>query len=140
MSAQNAVHEIPVQKSKLGSFSIRGRIQSFRHAINGILLMLKSQHNAWIHATASVVVLLIGAFFHLPFEQWCWLVIAIMVVWTAEALNTALEFLADVASPEFHPLVEKAKDVAASAVLISAVGSIVIGMLILGPYFIHLLL
>ena len=62
------------------------------------------------------------------------MVIAIMAVWTAEALNTALEFLADVASPEFHPLVEKAKDVAAGAVLISAGGSVIIALLILGPY------
>jgi diacylglycerol kinase (ATP) len=61
------------------------------------------------------------------------MVVAIIAVWTAEALNTALEFLADVASPEFHPLVEKAKDVAAGAVLMSAVGSVVIAILILGP-------
>jgi diacylglycerol kinase (ATP) len=56
-----------------------------------------------------------------------------MAVWTAEALNTALELLADAASPDFHPLVAKAKDVAAGAVLLSAVGSVVIGLLILGP-------
>ncbi len=67
------------------------------------------------------------------------MVIAIMIVWTAEALNTALEFLADVASAEFHPLVEKAKDVAAGAVLISATGSVVIALLILGPHFLKLL-
>jgi diacylglycerol kinase (ATP) len=67
-----------------------------------------------------------------------------MAVWTAEALNTALEFLADVASPEFHPLVGKAKDVAAGGVLISAIGSVGIGLLVLGPYVLdflaHLLL
>jgi diacylglycerol kinase (ATP) len=62
------------------------------------------------------------------------LVLAMMAVWTAEALNTALELLADVASPDFHPLVEQAKDVAAGAVLLSALGSIGIGLLILGPY------
>ena len=67
------------------------------------------------------------------------MVIAIMAVWMAEALNTAFEFLADVASPEFHPLVEKAKDVAAGAVLISACGSVVIALLILGPYFLRFL-
>ena len=115
-------------------FSIAGRIQSFKYAINGIILMLKSQHNAWLHATASVAVLFVGGFFHLSPGEWCWLVIAIMAVWTAEALNTALEFLADVASPEFHPLAKKAKDVAAGAVLISAAGSVVIALLILGPY------
>jgi len=76
----------------------------------------------------------VAAFFRLSASEWCWMVIAIMAVWTAEALNTAFEFLADVASPEFHPLVEKAKDVAAGAVLISAGGSVVIALLILGPY------
>jgi diacylglycerol kinase len=63
----------------------------------------------------------------------CWLVLAIVGVWTAEALNTAFEFLTDLASPNFHPLAGKAKDVAAGAVLITAVGSVVIGALVLGP-------
>jgi len=114
-------------------FSIIARIQSFKHAIRGIIMMLKSQHNAWIHATASFLILLVGALFGLTPGEWCWLVIAIMAVWTAEALNTALEFLANVASAKSHPVVEKAKDVAAGAVLISATGSVVIALLILGP-------
>lgn len=115
-------------------FSLRGRIHSFKYAIHGVILMLKSQHNAWLHAVASILVLFVGCFFGLTAAEWCWLVLAIMAVWTAEALNTALEFLADVASPEFHPLVEKAKDVAAGAVLISAVGSATIALLVLGPH------
>jgi diacylglycerol kinase (ATP) len=96
--------------------------------------MLVSQHNAWLHAVASFVVVVAGVLFDLPVGEWCWLVLAIVAVWTAEALNTALELLADVASAEFHPLVEKAKDVAAGAVLISAVGSVVIGFFVLGPH------
>jgi diacylglycerol kinase (ATP) len=120
-------------------FSLSARLQSFRHAIRGIALMLKSQHNAWIHAVASVAVLVVGACFGISAGQWCWLVIAIMAVWTAEALNTALEFLADVAFPEFHPMVEKAKDVGAGAVLISAVGSTAIALLVLGPYVLKML-
>ena len=109
------------------------RLQSFKYAVRGIRIMLKSQENAWIHAIVSVLVLIGGALACLSAAQWCWLVLAIMAVWTAEALNTALELLADVASPEFHPLVGKAKDVAAGAVLISAIGSVVIGILVLGP-------
>ena len=115
-------------------FTLTGRVRSFDYALRGVLLMLKSQHNAWLHALASVVVVLVGRVCRLSSGEWCWLVLAIMAVWTAEALNTALEFLADVASPEFHPLVEKAKDVAAGAVLISATGSIVIALLIFEPY------
>ena len=117
-----------------GPFSIADRIRSFRHAIDGIILMLRSQHNAWLHAVASVTVLFLGASCHLSARGFCWLVIAIISVWTAEALNTALEFLVDVASPEFHPLAKKAKDVAAGAVLISAAGSVIIALLIFGPY------
>ena len=59
-------------------------------------------------------------------------------MWVAEALNTAFELLCDVASPEFHPLVKQSKDVAAAAVLLCAVGSAVIGLLILGPYLLAL--
>lgn len=115
-------------------FSMSRRIGSFKHAIRGIGLMLRSQHNAWIHAVATVCVMVFGLLFGVTPSQWCWLVLAVMAVWTAEALNTALEFLADFASPEFHPLVKKAKDVAAGAVLISAIGSVIIGLFVLGPY------
>ena len=134
---KRSVTEHIYHKPSSERFSIVGRIKSFRYAIQGIILMIKSQHNAWLHATASVLVLIVSAFFRISPGEWCWMVIAIMAVWMAEALNTAFEFLADVASPEFHPLVEKAKDVAAGAVLISASGSVVIAMLILGPHFLR---
>ena len=101
--------------------------------------MLKSQHNAWVHACATIGVVATGLFFGVSASEWCWLVLAIMAVWTAEALNTAFEFLADVASPGFHPLVKHSKDVAAGAVLISAIGSVVIGTLVLGPHFLELM-
>ena len=95
--------------------------------------MLASQHNAWIHAVATVVVIALGFAFRVSRLEWLALILAIVSVWTAEALNTAFEFLCDAASPEFHPLVQKAKDVAAGAVLICAVGAAVIGALVLGP-------
>ncbi len=117
-----------------GSFTISGRVQSFRHAFQGVALMLRSQHNAWLHAFASVCILVMGGLFRLKAGEWCWVILAIVAVWTAEALNTALEFLADAASPSFHPLVKDAKDVAAGGVLISAIGSVVIGLLVLGPH------
>jgi diacylglycerol kinase (ATP) len=117
-----------------GSFTIEGRLKSVRNAVRGIGMMLRSQHNAWLHAFASLCTILAGALLRLSDGEWCWIVLAIMAVWTAEALNTALEFLADAASPEFHPLVKKAKDVAAGGVLISAIGSVWIGLLVLGPH------
>ena len=96
--------------------------------------MVRSQHNAWLHAAATVVVVALGLGLGVSAADWCWLVLAMMAVWTAEALNTAFEFLTDVASPTFHPVAGKAKDVAAGAVLISAIGSAVIGLLVFGPY------
>jgi diacylglycerol kinase len=111
-----------------------GRIRSIRCALTGIRVMIASQHNAWIHALATVLVVTVGIHFHLSRAEWCWIILAIVSVWTAEALNTAFEFLTDVASPAFHPLAAKAKDVAAGAVLLTALGAAAIGFLILGPH------
>lgn len=122
-----------------GSFTLSGRLQSVRNALHGVGLMLKSQHNAWLHAFASICILTAGAVFHLSDPEWCWIILAIMAVWTAEALNTALEFLADAAKPEYNPLVKNAKDVAAGGVLISAIGSVAIGLLVLGPHLLDFL-
>jgi diacylglycerol kinase (ATP) len=97
--------------------------------------MLVSQHNARIHAVATMVVVAGGIATKLDRYEWIAVVLAIVSVWTAEALNTALEFLCDVASPEFHPLVEKAKDVAAGAVLITAVGAVAVAAFVFGPHF-----
>jgi diacylglycerol kinase (ATP) len=122
----------------VGPLTLSGRIQSLRYAGRGVRLMLRTQHNAWLHAVASCCVLIVGGLFVLSATEWCWIVLAIMAVWTAEALNTALELLADVASPEFHPLVGQAKDVAAGGVLISAGGSVIIAALIFGPHVLKL--
>lgn len=116
------------------SLSFSGRVRGVRFAIKGIRTMLRTQHNAWIHAAATAAVAVTGAVLQLSASEWCWIVLAVMAVWTAEALNTAFEFLTDVASPSFHPLAGHAKDVAAGAVLISAIGAVVIGLLVLGPH------
>ena len=71
---------------------------------------------------------------HITRIEWCFVVLAIVAVWTAEALNTSLEFLCDVASPQFHPMVQRSKDVAAGAVSITAIGAVVIGIVVFLPY------
>jgi len=115
--------------------SLKGLVFSFRAAIRGLCIMLRSQRHAWIHLTATLAVCITGASLGITQIEWCWLIIVITSVWMAETLNTAFEFLCDVASPEFHPLVENAKDVAACAVLICAVGATIIGLVIFLPYF-----
>jgi len=120
-------------------FSLRGRLKSFTYAIQGVGIILKTQHNAWLHCLGTVLVCATGLAFGISSAEWCWLIPAVMVVWTAEALNTAFELLCDVASPQYHPLVKKAKDAAAGAVLICAIGSTVVGLLVFGPHIIRLI-
>ena len=115
-------------------FTFTGRLRSVRYAVRGVRTMLGGQHNAWVHAGGTAVVTAAGLVFRVDRFEWCALVVAMMAVWTAEALNTAFEFLCDVASPEFHPMVAKSKDVAAGAVLLSATGSVVIGLLVFIPH------
>ena len=112
------------------------RLKSFQHAFAGLWTLLKTQHNAWIHAAATLAVLAMGWYVQLSRPEWGLIVLTIVAVWSAEALNTALEFLADAAQPDFHPLVKKAKDAAAGAVLITAFGAVIIGALIFIPHFI----
>lgn len=115
-------------------FRFTGRIRSFYFAIRGVVRMARCQHNAWVHAAATIGVLAVCLLLGISRADWCWITLAISTVWTAEALNTAFEFLADAASPEFHPLVRDAKDVAAGAVLITAIASATIGLIVLLPY------
>ena len=115
------------------TLTFTGRLRSVKYALRGIRIMVATQHNAWIHAAATIVVTVAGLWFELSRSEWSWVVLAIVSVWTAEALNTAFEFLTDVASPTFHPIAEKAKDVAAGAVLLAAVGAMIIGALVFGP-------
>jgi diacylglycerol kinase len=115
-------------------FSLAARLRSFRYAGRGLRILLTSQHNAWIHAGATLVVVAAGLGFEIGRNEWLALILAMVAVWTTEAMNTALEFLSDAASSEFHPLVEKAKDVAAGAVLICAIGALAVGVLVFAPH------
>jgi|SRR5215471_670146 len=120
------------------SLTFTGRLRSVTFAVRGVATMLETQHNAWLHAAATVLVAATGLAVRLSVGEWCWIVLAITSVWTAEALNTAFEFLTDVASPDFHPIAGKAKDVAAGAVLLAACGAVIIGALIFGPHLLPL--
>jgi len=115
-------------------FSVASRLESFRCAFRGVRTLLASQHNAWIHLLAAVSACGLGLLIGISRIEWIAIVVAIVMVWMAEALNTAFEFLCDVASPEFHPLVQKGKDVAAAAVLLSAAGAVIIGLLVFVPH------
>ena len=121
-------------------FTVVGRVRSFRHALMGMWFVLRSQHNAWLHAAASVLVLALAAALHVRVQaftvgEWADLVIAIVLVWVAEMFNTGLEVLANAVSGQRHPVVKIAKDVAAAAVLVAAIGAVVVGLILFVPRF-----
>ena len=109
------------------------RLASFRHAFAGWWYVLRTQHNAWIHAVASLAVL--GAALWLRVERldWAILILTVAVVWVAEFVNTSVEAVVDLLSPDIHPLAKIAKDIAAASVLLAALAALVVGLLVLGP-------
>lgn len=109
------------------------RIRSFKYALQGWWFVLRTQHNAWIHAVASVVVVPLALWLRVSRLELAVIFLAITAVWVGEFLNTAIEAVVDMASPEFHPLAKVAKDVAAASVLLAAIAAVLIGLLILGP-------
>ena len=109
------------------------RLEAFRNAFSGWWYVLRTQRNAWIHAIATCIVVALGSYLGLDWQAWAIVFLAIGLVWTAEFVNTALEAIVDLASPEAHPLARVGKDVGAAAVLIAALVSALIGLFILGP-------
>ncbi|MCL1921618.1 MAG: diacylglycerol kinase family protein [Kiritimatiellaeota bacterium] len=120
---------------KMGKpFTVKARLGSFRFAFAGIWTLLRTQHNMRVHLAAALAAAGCGAYAGLSAVEWCVIVLTVMAVWVAEAFNTAVEFLADRVSTDYHPLIKCAKDVAAGAVLITAIGAVVIGAIIFLPY------
>ncbi len=111
---------------------VTSRLVSFRYAFAGLAYVLRSQPNAWIHAVATVLVVLVSIWLGLSRSEWGLLAVTITAVWTVEILNTALEAVVDLVSPDPHPLARIAKDCAAAAVLMTAALAVVVGVLLLG--------
>lgn len=118
----------------------KDRLPAFKHAFSGLIYVLRTQKNAWIHAVASVLVTVLALILRLPVLHTAILVIIIGLVWMAEILNTSIEALVDLISPNHHPLAKIAKDTGAAAVLILSITAVVIGLLILGPPLIELII
>lgn len=112
---------------------LKSRIQAFHHAFSGLGYVIRTQRNAWIHALATSLVFILAFWLRITILEWTILILTIGTVWTAEFINTALEAVVDLASPNKHPLAKVGKDVGAGAVLVAAISSIIIGLLILGP-------
>ena len=119
------------------SFRVSERIRSFRHAFRGIALVVRTQHNAWIHLPATAGVVALGFYESLSNAEWCVIVLAIGLVWVTEAVNTAIEFLADEVSREKREGIGLAKDMGAGAVLLAALCSVALGLLVFVPHFLR---
>lgn len=114
-------------------FSLKTRFQSFKYAFKGLIFLLKQEHNAWIHGFVAMGVLIAGIIFHISPTEWIAVIFAIGMVLSAEALNSAIESLADFVSPQHQKQIGKVKDLAAAAVLILAICAAIIGLIIFIP-------
>ncbi len=114
-------------------FSVVARARSFTHAFRGIRSILQTQHNAWLHGVIALVTLILGIVCDITHGEWLAVILAITSVFAAEAFNTAVEIDIDLTSPTYHPYARDTKDVASAAVLITALGAFVIGLVIFLP-------
>ena len=104
--------------------------ESFACAFRGIGSLLKSEVHARFHLAATVAAIALGWWFEITAGEWIAVILAIGVVWTAEALNTAIEYVADLAHPDEHPEVKKLKDLAAAAVLFASIAALAVGAIV----------
>jgi diacylglycerol kinase (ATP) len=115
------------------TLNYRGVVRSFRFAWRGLVFLLLSQPNARVHAAATAAVVIVGLLLRLSAIEWCVILAATAAVWVAEALNTSVELLADAVAPSMHPLVERAKNVAAGAVLVASIAAVGVALLVTVP-------
>ncbi|MHB9019294.1 MAG: diacylglycerol kinase family protein [Minisyncoccota bacterium] len=126
-----------MEKETLGTekeFSVTKRVKSFAHAGRGLLVFMKSTHNAWIHIAIFILAIFLGFYFKITYLEWAMVILVSGLVFVTEAINTAIEIDMNLTSPGHHPYARDTKDVAAGAVLISAFTAIIIGVLVFGHY------
>jgi diacylglycerol kinase len=119
-------------------FSLKSRFGSFRFALNGLLSLIKNEHNSRIHILAAILAIIGGIIMKLDHYEWSLLVIVIGLVFLAELLNSSLESLADLVDPEWNEMIRRAKDYSAASVLIAATVALVVGVLIFIPKLLNL--
>jgi diacylglycerol kinase (ATP) len=114
-------------------FTFRRRWSGFKYAFRGIRLLLSNEHNAWVHCFIGICTVIAGFVLGISIMEWVAVVIVCGCVLAAEALNTAIEQLADVVSPEYKEAIKKVKDLAAGGVLFMAIAAAITGLLIFLP-------
>ncbi|MCX6287701.1 MAG: diacylglycerol kinase family protein [Bacteroidetes bacterium] len=119
-------------------FSLRERTRSFRFAITGIATVIRTQHNFRIHLIAFILVIASALFFGISPAEWCIVLLASALVLCLEIINTAIEFLVDIISPQYQEKAGMIKDLSAAAVLVAAIIAAFVGIIIFGKYIIVL--
>lgn len=109
---------------------LRRRLKSVSYAIQGIGVLMRTQVHARLHLVATLVVIGLGFYFKVSRMEWALLLVAMALVWVAESINTAIEFLVDLVSPGYHHLAAKVKDVAAAAVLLASGFALALGLIV----------
>lgn len=118
-------------------FSFRERLQSFPHAFHGLKIFFQREHNARIHLVLGIAALVVSAWLRIGRERFCIVVLTVAMVWAAEALNTVLEILVNMVSPDYSEAAKLAKDVGAAAVLIASFAAVAVGAILLLPPFLE---
>ncbi len=114
-----------------GRYSLGSRLRSFKFAFSGLRSVLRSEPNIAIHIVISILVVIAGFVRGLDSQRWATITIAIALVFVAEILNTSIEKLCNfVCEGKYHPLIKQVKDIAAAAVLVAAIASIVLGIIV----------
>lgn len=119
-------------------FSIKKRIKSFSYAWDGIKTLFAEEHNARIHLAVTLVVITLGLAFEISSSEWIVICLIVGLVFACEILNSAIENICDLVSPNYNEYVKKAKDLGAAATLVSAIVAIIIGLFIFAPKFYNL--
>jgi len=126
-------------KDKGAKFSIRKRLASFKYAFSGLRSLIKHEHNFRLHLLAASLAIAMGFILGISRAEWMILIIIIAMVFITEILNSAMESLADYVSPEYSSIIKRVKDFCAAAVLLSAITSVIVGLLIFLPKVIQIL-
>ena len=118
--------------------SLKDRIDSFRNALRGLHILIKSQANARIHVAILILVVIAGLILRITINNWIAIAFAAGLVLSGECFNTAIEYLSDIVSPQYNETIKKLKDISAAGVLISAIISVLIGIAIFLPRLVNL--
>lgn len=120
-------------------FSPADRLRSFRYAFRGIVDLITGEHNFRIHLVVLIIIIAAGIIFRIELTSWFAIILVSALVLVSESFNTSVEKLADLINPQPDEKIRKVKDIAAASVLISAIAAVITGLLIFGPYVLHLI-